>query len=234
MIKPQDTKLNLVINPDDGIISINNRKRLNKIKEKFPNIEIIMGELKDGDAPVKLDLGTMDKDRNDVINAATKSVLGDRIDNLNKPPKFPLPMVTGLIGFLLGVGACFLVYTPRIKRYEQSTNSMLLYLSLLSAGRVSSGSSPSEARIMVGLSAVPFTVTARLAFWEYVPPCRISSSPALREFAMRSNSSFVPAIAGRISCLTPEAIPLLIKTSSIHAHRFIVRFIGVISISTSS
>ena len=100
----------LAIVSDTDIISVNCRKRLNDIQAKFPNLEIIIGAKTDDDKPVPIDMADMDHSRTAIFDAATETVLGKRVDKIQRSPKFPLSMVTGLAGFLLGVAACFLVY----------------------------------------------------------------------------------------------------------------------------
>ncbi len=96
-------------NPD--IVSINNRKRLNEIQTEYPNREIIIGARSEDDKPVSLDLAEMEHSKNEIVDAATNTVLGMRNNRLEKPTRFPLPLVTGIVGFLLGVAATFYVYT---------------------------------------------------------------------------------------------------------------------------
>ena len=109
--KTMEEKIKQVnIHGDDSIISINNRKRLNVIREQYPNIEIIIGAALPEDKPVSIDLAEMEHTRQKIFDAATESVLGKRIDRLDKKTKFPMSMMAGLIGFLLGVAACFYVY----------------------------------------------------------------------------------------------------------------------------
>jgi hypothetical protein len=102
--------LKIVSTDDDSVISINDRKKLGELEKKFPNMEIIIGKANNDDKPISLDLAEMEFSRQKTFDAATESIMGKRIDKMQKAPRFPLPMVTGLIGFLLGVAATFFAY----------------------------------------------------------------------------------------------------------------------------
>ncbi len=80
------------------IISVNGRDKLEELQGRYPNIEIVIGKATSDDKPVKMDLLEMEHDRNRVIDAATETVLGKRIDKLDKPVRFPLPAVTFVLG----------------------------------------------------------------------------------------------------------------------------------------
>jgi hypothetical protein len=105
---------NLQVVSDKDVISVNARKRLGEIEKKFPNMEIIIGKAEKGDKPVSVDLAGMDYDRQHIIDAATETVLGKRIDILDKPVRFPWQIVTAIIFFMAGVGSCYIVYNTFI------------------------------------------------------------------------------------------------------------------------
>jgi len=92
------------------LVSINSRDKLDEVKDKFPNLEIVIGKAEPDDKPVSLDLAEMESTRQHCFDAATESILGKRIDKFYKPRRFPLPAVTWVVGFLMGVGSCFTVY----------------------------------------------------------------------------------------------------------------------------
>lgn len=94
----------------EQVVSINDRKRLDKIKQTYPKLEIIVGEVTEGDEAVKLNLNEMDDARNKIFDAATISVFGNRVDKLEKDRKLPATGILMLISFLAGVGTCFLAY----------------------------------------------------------------------------------------------------------------------------
>ena len=96
--------------PGEQIVSINDRKRLDRIKEQYPKLEIIIGEVAAGDAPVHLNMGEMDKTRSEIFDAATESVFGNRVDKIEKDRTLPATGILMLISFLAGVGTCYLVY----------------------------------------------------------------------------------------------------------------------------
>ncbi len=95
--------------PGEQIVSINNRTGLDKIKERFPNLGIIIGRAVEGDKPVSIDMSQMDTDRAKIFDAATKSIMGERVDRLDKPAKMP-KFVLMVACFLLGVGATLYFY----------------------------------------------------------------------------------------------------------------------------
>ncbi len=107
---PENAKKELEALPGNQLISINERKKLDLIKKEYPNIEIIIGETLDTDKPPKMDLAQMDGDRNSLINTATESVMGQRIDRLQRPTRFPFTGVMMMISFLVGIGTTVLVY----------------------------------------------------------------------------------------------------------------------------
>jgi len=80
------------------IISINGRGDLETVQERYPNIEIIHGKASADDKPIKLNLLEMEHDKMEVIDAATETVLGKRIDKLEKPVVFPFPGVMFVVG----------------------------------------------------------------------------------------------------------------------------------------
>ena len=96
------------------IYSINQRQKLKDdesiLKKQFPKLQVVIGELTPDDKPVRLDAGQMEKDRNALIDAATASTMGERIDRLEKPAMHPVGLYIYIIGFLSGVGACYLFY----------------------------------------------------------------------------------------------------------------------------
>jgi hypothetical protein len=108
-MEKKDLKV-LEIDDADDIISVNDRKRLGEVKKKYPNMEIIVGKVTPEDKPVPLNLLQMEHDRQVIFDAATESVLGKRIDTLDKGSHFPIGGVMFIVGFLTGVGACFFVY----------------------------------------------------------------------------------------------------------------------------
>ena len=95
---------------DAQLVSVNNRDGLDGIQKKFPNLEIVIGKAEPDDKPVTLDLAEMESSRQQCFDAATESILGKRVDKFYKPKRFPLPAVTWVVGFLMGVGSCFTVY----------------------------------------------------------------------------------------------------------------------------
>jgi len=104
-------KLNLqVIDGDDNIISVNDRKRLGVIQKDYPNLEIIIGEVTDDDKPISLDLAEMERSKIQILDAATETILGKRIDRLEKASNFPFPVVMFIVGLMTGVAGCALVY----------------------------------------------------------------------------------------------------------------------------
>lgn len=92
------------------VISVNGRKDLDKIKKSFPNMPIIIGKTNEGDKHVPMNLADMDHQRNEIVDAATKSVMGERIDRLHKPSKFPTNLMMLVVGILIGVASTFYVY----------------------------------------------------------------------------------------------------------------------------
>lgn len=80
------------------IISINGRNNLDTIQERYPNIEIIHGKASADDKPIKLNLLEMEYDKMEIIDAATETILGKRIDKLEKPVAFPFSGVMFVVG----------------------------------------------------------------------------------------------------------------------------------------
>ncbi len=104
------TAVDLKIIDGDEIISVNDRARLKDIKKNYPNLEVIIGKVEDDDKPISIDLAEMEASKIKIIDAATESTLGKRVDRLHREPHFPLSGVMFLIGFLGGVAATFFVY----------------------------------------------------------------------------------------------------------------------------
>jgi hypothetical protein len=102
MMKKDDLK----IIDGDEIISVNDRARLKDIKKEYPNLEVIIGEVTEDDRPVSVDLAEMEASKIQIFDAATDSILGKRIDRLEKPIKFPVA-VKYMIAFLMGAASCF-------------------------------------------------------------------------------------------------------------------------------
>ena len=100
--------LHLITN--DDVVSINDRKKLDKLKESFPNVEIIIGKVTENDKPVPLGLIDMEHDRQKIFDAATESVLGQRVDRLEKRVKFPMAFVTFVFGLMSGVALTYLAF----------------------------------------------------------------------------------------------------------------------------
>ena len=94
----------------DQVISIDGRKRLGIIQQKYPKLEIIIGNVTDDDEPVSLDLAEMENSRSKIFDAATESILGNRVDRIEKHKGFPVTGILMIVSFLAGVGACFFVY----------------------------------------------------------------------------------------------------------------------------
>jgi hypothetical protein len=96
------------------IYSINKRAELQsseaQLKKKFPKLQIVIGKLTPDDRPIPLSLLDMEKDRQNIFDAATETVLGKRVDLLEKPVKHPIQLYTYIIGLLSGVGLCYLFY----------------------------------------------------------------------------------------------------------------------------
>jgi hypothetical protein len=92
------------------VISVNGRNKLDKIRKAFPNMPIIIGKANENDRHVPMNLAEMDHQRNKIIDAATTSVMGERIDTLEKPRKFPWPVIVASMFFMIGVGSCYLFY----------------------------------------------------------------------------------------------------------------------------
>ena len=80
------------------IISINGLDKIDELQKKYPKIEVIVGKATADDKPVKLDLLEMENSKKEIIDAATETVLGKRIDKLEKPSPFPFPAVMFLVG----------------------------------------------------------------------------------------------------------------------------------------
>jgi len=94
----------------DEIISVNNRARLKDIKKQYPNLEIIIGKVEETDMPVALDLAEMEASKIQIFDAATETILGKRIDILEKPGQFPTNFIVSILSFMAGVATTFFVY----------------------------------------------------------------------------------------------------------------------------
>ena len=93
-------------NPE--IISINGGRSLEEIQKEYPNLEIIIGKATPEDKPIRLNLLEMEHDRAQIFDAATETVLGKRVDILEKPVKFPFAFVTFVVGAM--VASSFWLY----------------------------------------------------------------------------------------------------------------------------
>ena len=103
-----------IVADNEDVISINDRKRLDEIKKQYPKIQIIVGGkdvMSKKSIPVTIDLAEMEACRLKIIDAATESIYGTRMDRLDTSGGFPLPAVMFLVGFLVGVSATFFAYT---------------------------------------------------------------------------------------------------------------------------
>ena len=105
-----------VVSDNTDVISVNARKRLNEIQKRFPNMEVIIGKREDHDKSVPVDMAGMEYDRTKIFDAATETVLGKRIDILEKPMRFPWQIVTAIIFYLGGFGTCYLIYNMFLAR----------------------------------------------------------------------------------------------------------------------
>ena len=108
--KPIKEKEGLKIIDGDEIISVNDRARLKGIQKQYPNLEIIIGEVSETDQPVSVDLAEMEASKIEILDAATDSILGKRVDRLEKPLQFPVP-VKFMIAFVAGAASCFFAMT---------------------------------------------------------------------------------------------------------------------------
>lgn len=97
---------------EDGteIISINGARDLKELQTKYPKMEIIVGKVTPDDKPVPLNLVDMEADRQRIFDAATESVLGQRVEKLEKPVKFPLSAFTFVLGAMASAAVCLLMY----------------------------------------------------------------------------------------------------------------------------
>lgn len=97
------------LNQDDEIVSINER---NNIETNYPGSQVMIGIQMESDVELteKVNLGQMDLDRAQQIDAATSYVLGNSVQTLERPDPFPKLLVSNLIAFLLGIAACVFVY----------------------------------------------------------------------------------------------------------------------------
>lgn len=92
------------------VLSVNGRADIEKLQKRYPKIEVIVGKLESDDKPVKLDLVDMEHDRNRIIDAATETILGKRVDKIDKPIKFPFPLVTFVLGAMIAASVCMYIY----------------------------------------------------------------------------------------------------------------------------
>ena len=95
-------------NPE--IISINGSRNIDDIQRKYPHLEVIIGKATSNDKPVPLNLVDMEEDRQRIFDAATETVLGKRVDILEKPVKFPLPAFTFMLGAMTAAAICLFMY----------------------------------------------------------------------------------------------------------------------------
>jgi len=87
---------------DSGeIVSVNGRDNMDEIKARYPKLEIIIGKATPEDKPVRLNLLQMEYERAQIFDAATDSILGKRIDRLEKDQPFPFSAVTFILGAML-------------------------------------------------------------------------------------------------------------------------------------
>jgi len=92
------------------IISINGAGNLDDMQKRYPNMKIVIGKATPEDKPVPLNLVDMEEDRRLIVDAATETVLGKRIDVLEKPIKFPLASFTFVLGAMTAATICLLMY----------------------------------------------------------------------------------------------------------------------------
>ena len=98
------------LNQDEEIVSINQRDNINT---NYPGSEVMIGIQMESDVELteKVNLGQMDLDRAQQIDAATSYVLGNSVQTLERPEPFPKLLVSNFIAFLLGIAACAFVYS---------------------------------------------------------------------------------------------------------------------------
>lgn len=104
-----EQKLKVVAEHDD-VISINNRKKLGEVKKDYPNLPVIIGAPTENDVPVTLDLAEMEYSKTQIIDAATETITGKRIDRLEKPSQIPVHFIISAVSFIAGVAVTFFVY----------------------------------------------------------------------------------------------------------------------------
>jgi hypothetical protein len=92
------------------IVSINERSRLKDIQKEYPKLPVIIGAAEKTDKPAPMDLADMDHQRVKQVDSATESVLGKRVDKLERPQRHPTELYCLIIGFLAGVGSCYIFY----------------------------------------------------------------------------------------------------------------------------
>lgn len=100
--------------PGVQILSVNGRSKLDKIKKSFPNMPIVIGKAEKGDKYVPMNLAEMDHKRNNIIDAATTSVMGERVDKLDKPVKLPTNLIMLVFGIMIGVASTYYAYNSFI------------------------------------------------------------------------------------------------------------------------
>ena len=97
-------------NEESEVISINGARDLKSLQKKYPNLEIIIGKATPDDKPVPLNLVEMENDRTVILDAATTSVFGNRVEKLEKPVKFPLSAFTFVVGAMVSAAICLSIY----------------------------------------------------------------------------------------------------------------------------
>ena len=97
-----------VISIDDKIVGVNNRDAV----LNYPGVDVLVGIRMDSDKQLvsPTDLGQMDLDRSNQIDAATAYVLGKGTQNLERPESFPKFGVFGIACYLAGIASCYFVF----------------------------------------------------------------------------------------------------------------------------
>lgn len=78
-------------------------------ENKQSGIERIQGAVTPDDKGIPMNLLEMEVDRTKSIDAATEYLFGTNTKKLAKPEKFPLPIVTFVLGVMLGSAMWLLV-----------------------------------------------------------------------------------------------------------------------------
>lgn len=94
----------MIVETNDDVISINQRKKLGETQKQYPNLEIIIGGKDvnpEKSVPVSIDMAEMENTKNSIFDAATETIMGKRIDKLEKPRRFPFPFVTFILGMMV-------------------------------------------------------------------------------------------------------------------------------------